>query len=100
MKNNKKGFTLLEMVVVVMIIAILFLLTIPNVSKVIDSVDNNACDALTRVVDSAIVQYKLTYGQYPSSIGDLVSAGLISDEQTSCSNGKNIYISGGQSYHE
>ena len=54
---NKKGFTLLEMVVVVMIIAILFLLTIPNVSKVIDSVDNNACDALTRVVDSAIVQY-------------------------------------------
>lgn len=97
---NKKGFTLLEMVVVVMIIAILFLLTIPNVSKVIDSVDDNACDALTRVVDSAIVQYKLTYGQYPSSVGDLVSAGLISDEQTSCSNGKNIYISGGQSYHE
>ncbi len=97
---NKKGFTLLEMVIVVMIIAVLFLLTIPNVSKVIDSVDNNACDALTRVVDSAIVQYKLTYGQYPSSTSDLVSAGLISSDQVTCSNGKNIYISGGQSYHD
>ncbi len=97
---NKKAFTLLEMVVVVMIVAILFLLTIPNVSKVIDSVDDSACDALTRVVDSAIVQYKLEYGQYPSSTGDLVSAGLISDDQTSCSNGKSIFISGGQSYHE
>lgn len=97
---NKKGFTLLEMVVVVMIIAVLFLLTIPNVSKVMDSVDNSACDALTRVVDAAVVQYKLTYGQYPSSITDLVSSGLISSEQTSCSNGKNLYISGGQTYHE
>lgn len=97
---KKKGFTLLEMVVVVMIVAILFLLTIPNVSKVIDSVDDNACDALTRVIDAAIVQYKLTYGQYPSSIGDLVSAGLISADQQTCSNGKNIYVSGGQSYHD
>ena len=97
---NKRAFTLLEMVVVVMIIAILFLLTIPNVSKVIDSVDNNACDALTRVVDAAIVQFKLTYGQYPNSIGDLVSAGLISPDQQTCSNGKSIYISGGQSYHD
>ena len=97
---NKKGFTLLEMVVVVMIIAVLFLLTIPNVSKVMDSVDDNACDALTRVVDSAIVQYKLTYGQYPASINDLVSAGFISDDQVSCSNGKKLYISGGQTYHE
>ena len=97
---NKKGFTLLEMVIVVMIIAVLFLLTIPNVSKVIDCVDDNACDALTRVVDSAIVQYKLTYGQYPSSVNDLVSAGLISSDQTTCSNGNNIYISGGQSYRQ
>lgn len=96
----KKGFTLLEMIVVVMIIAILFLLTIPNVSKVIDTVDDNACDALTRVVDSAIVQYKLTYGQYPNSTSDLVSAGLISSEQASCSNGKSVYISGGQAYHD
>lgn len=97
---NKKGFTLLEMVVVVMIIAILFLLTIPNVSKVIDSVDNNACNALTRVIDSAIVQFKLTYGEYPNSVNDLISAGLISSDQATCSNGKNIYIEGGQSYHD
>lgn len=97
---KKDGFTLLEMIVVVMIIAILFLLTIPNVSKVMDAVDDNACDALTRVIDSAIVQYKLTYGQYPNSLNDLIVAGLISEQQSTCSNGKNIYINGGQAHHE
>ena len=97
---NKKSFTLLEMVVVVMIVAILFLLTISNVSKVINIVDDNACDALTRVVDSAIVQYKLTYGQYPNSTNDLIAAGLISEDQASCSNGKSIYISDGSAHHE
>ena len=96
---KKNGFTLLEMVVVVMIIAVLFLLTIPNVAKVINAVDDNACDALTRVVDSAIVQYKLSYGQYPNSISDLVAAGLLSSDQTACSNGKSIYIADGQAYH-
>lgn len=88
------------MVVVIMIISILFLLTIPNVSKVINTVDDNACDALTRVLDSAIVQYKLTYGQYPNSTNDLIAAGLISPEQATCSNGKNIYIKNGQATHE
>ena len=39
---KQKGFTLLEMIVVVMIIAVLFLLTIPNISGVIGGVDDKA----------------------------------------------------------
>lgn len=97
---NNKGFTLLEMIVVVMIISILFLLTIPNVSGVMDSVDNKACDALTKVIDNGIVQYKLEYGQYPNSLIDLVSAGFIDENQTTCSNGKEIYLSNNQAYHD
>ncbi len=46
-----KGFTLLEMIVVVMIISILFLLTVPNVSKIMNSVESVGCDALLKVVD-------------------------------------------------
>ena len=92
---NKKGFTLLEMIVVVIIVSILFLLTIPNVSKVISSVDNRACSALTKVVDSAIAQFKLDYGEMPNSIDDLVNAGLLDKNQTKCSNGKGLSISDG-----
>ena len=89
---HKKGFTLLEMVVVVIIISILLLLTIPNVSKVIASVDSKACKALTKVVDSAIIQFKLDYGTYPGSMSDLVNAGYLDASQTSCSNGKALSI--------
>jgi len=89
---RKKAFTLLEMIVVVMIIAVLFLLTMPNVSKVIDTVDNKACDALTKVVDTAIVQFKLEYGQNPGSVNDLINAGFLREDQASCSNGSQISI--------
>lgn len=96
----KKGFTLLEMVVVVIIISILFLLTIPNVSKVINSVDERACSALTKVVDSAIAQYKLDWGTMPDSIRDLISGGYLNEEQASCSNGKSLSIEDGHCVSE
>lgn len=91
MKNNK-GFTLLEMVVVVIIISILLLLTIPNVSKIINSVDSKACSAMTKVVDSAIAQFKLDYGSLPNSITDLVNGGYLDESQTKCSNGSVLTI--------
>lgn len=97
---KKKGFTLLEMIVVVMIIAVLFLLTIPNVSKVLGVVDNKACDALCKVVDSASIQYRLEYGEMPNSITDLVSAGLLEQDQTTCSNGEAIYFADGHAVHD
>ena len=68
-----KGFTLLEMIVVVMIISILFLLTVPNVSKIMNSVESVGCDALLKVVDAAVIEFKIEYGEYPGSINDLVA---------------------------
>ena len=89
---NNKGFTLLEMVVVVIIISILLLLTIPNVSKVIASVDSKACEALTKVADAAIVQFRLDYGSSPSSMMDLVNGGYLEEDQIRCSNGTSLSI--------
>jgi len=95
---KKNGFTLLEMIVVMMVVATLFILTIPNVSKVINSVDDKACDALTKVVDAAIVQYKLEHGSYPNSIGELSE--YLSDDQMYCKNGKGISIIDGHATHD
>lgn len=89
---NRKGFTLLEMVVVVIIISILLLLTIPNISKVISSVDSKACQAMTKVVDSAIAQFRLDYGTYPASINDLVNGGYLDANQTGCADGSSLSI--------
>ena len=97
MKQLRKGFTLLEMVIVVTIISILFLLTVPNIQTVLGIVDKKGCDALIKVADSAILQYRLEYDQNPGSVSDLISAGLMTEEQTRCDE-MTIVISGGQAY--
>lgn len=97
---KKNGFTLLEMIVVVMIVAVLFVLTIPNVSKVISLVDVKACKAQTKVIDAAIVEYKLEFDEPPGSLMDLYNAGYITEEQMKCSNGSEISIVDGHAQYE
>lgn len=91
-----KGFTLLEMIIVIMVLSVLFLLTVPNIQKVIGIIENKGCDALIKVVDSAILEYKLEYGTTPNSITDLIYEGLLSEEQSQCANGQRIEIYNGQ----
>ncbi len=96
----KKGFTLLEMMIVISVLSILFLLAVPSIKKVIETVDRKGCDALVKVVDSAILQYKLSYDEYPGNISDLVNAGLLSENQTQCSDGRAVTISNGEARAE
>lgn len=98
MKKKNQGFTLLEMIVVVMIVSILFLLTVPNVAKVLTSVERVGCNALCKVVDAAIIEFKLDYGEYPTNINDLVNGGYLDANQSKCSNGQSIIIENGHAY--
>ncbi len=89
---NKKGFTLLEMVIVMSAIVVLFLLTIPNITKTSDVIDEAGCDAQIKVVDAAILQYRLKHDKYPGDIEQLVAEGFLSKNQTTCNNNKPIRI--------
>ncbi|NLW15011.1 MAG: prepilin-type N-terminal cleavage/methylation domain-containing protein [Erysipelothrix sp.] len=95
---NKKGFTLLEMVIVMAVIVILFLLTMPNITNTMDVVNDKGCDAQIKVIDSAILQYKLKHDTIPTDINQLVSSGFISQKQTKCSNNKTLKITNGQAH--
>lgn len=94
----KKGFTLLEMVFVLTVISIIFLLTIPNIQKVLNIANDKACDAQIKVVDSAVLQYRLIYDEEASSITDLINEGLITENQSECANHKSIDLSDGHAY--
>lgn len=94
----KKGFTLLEMIIVLAILSVLFLLAIPNIQKVLEIVETKGCDAQLKVIDSAILQFKLFYGDYPNNMNDLVNAELISTQQMKCQNNREIVIVDGQAY--
>lgn len=95
MKNLKKGFTLLEMVLVMTVIAILFLLTVPNIQNVVGSVSRKGCDAQTKVVDAAIVQYMLDHDVQAVSTSELVSNNYLTSKQLVCQNGQSITIVNG-----
>ena len=98
MSRFRKGFTLLEMTIVVLIISVLFLLTVPNIQKTLSTVGNKGCKALEKVGDAAILQYKLEYDEYPSSVSDLISAGYLTEEQVKCDGSHTLVISDGQAY--
>ncbi|MBP3892132.1 MAG: prepilin-type N-terminal cleavage/methylation domain-containing protein [Solobacterium sp.] len=98
MKKYKAGFTLLEMIIVITIISILFLLTIPNIQKTLGLVSEKGCDAQTKVVDTAIIQYRLEFDENPGSISDLISAGYLSEDQATCEGNRSIGIQNGQAY--
>ena len=95
---NKKGFTLLEMILVVSVLSILFLLSVPSIQKVLATVDEKGCDALLKVVDAAIVQYRLETGYLPDDVYDLIDRGYLSDSQIECTNGKKILIVSGEAH--
>ena len=92
----KKGFTLLEMIIVVTIVSILFILSVPNIQKVLGIVNEKGCDALVKVVDSAILEYRLANDRDPNSVNDLINEGLMSDVQRTCEDGRTIPIYNGQ----
>ena len=96
----RKGFTLLEMIVVIMIIALIMLVTIPNIQRVINIVQDKGCESQVKLVDTAILQYMVKYDETPQSVGQLIEEGLLAEKQNKCQNNKVIFISDGQAYAE
>jgi len=53
-KNNKKGFTLVELVIVVAVMAILVAVAIPTVSSITKSAKDSVNDSNARTIESVI----------------------------------------------
>ena len=74
---NEKGFTLIEMLVVLLVISILLLLVIPNINKQQDSIQSKGCAALQKMVQSSVEAYRLDNEQLPDSLLVLKEEGYI-----------------------
>ena len=69
--NMKKGFTLIEIMIVIAIIGILASMAIPNFRKARDHANEVKCWEGTSLLTRCCEQYNCEYHSYPSKLDDL-----------------------------
>ena len=89
--KQQAGFTLIEMLIVLLIISILILITIPNVTKHFATVDEKGCKAYISMVQGQVEAYRVDFMAYPT-IDDLVAKGYLKKNETTCPNKAEIMI--------
>lgn len=92
---SKRGFTLVEMLVVLIAVSGLMLLIIPNVSQSKDKIDEQSCTAYKELVSAQLEIYKIETNTDAVSITitDLVTENYISSP--SCQDGTTLAIESG-----
>ena len=102
MTNKKvKGFTLIELVAVLVIMAILALIVTPLVMNIIRkariAADKRSIDAYGRSIELAIAGYLLDTGKFPTEVSQLTieySGSQVVCETTQINPDSSVYLAG------
>lgn len=74
-KMTKRGVTLIELLIVVVILAALAMIAIPRISASAENAKQNACDTNVDLINSAIEMYYVDNdGSWPAAIGDVTGS--------------------------
>ena len=100
-KFKEKGFTLIELIAVLVIMAILALIVTPLVMNIIRkarvSADKRSVDAYGRSIELAIAGYLLDTGKFPTEVSQLTieySGNKVECETTQINTDSSVYLAG------
>ena len=88
--KNKKGFTLIEMIAVLVILLLLFGISFTAISNILNNTNKKIDEATRELITSAVNDYLDDNGNilgikdgntYCFKVGDLVNAGYLNDKQ-------------------
>jgi type IV pilus assembly protein PilA len=81
MRNKQKGFSLIELLIVVAIILIIAAIAIPNLLRAKIAANQASAVGSLRTLNTACIAYSTSYGQFPTaltSLGPISSGGTAS----------------------
>jgi len=77
MSNKQKGFSLIELLIVVAIILIIAAIAIPNLLRSKMAANEASAVGSLRTINTASVAYSTTYGSYPTNLVSMETNGTV-----------------------
>ncbi|MBT2685669.1 competence type IV pilus major pilin ComGC [Bacillus sp. ISL-37] len=89
--KNQKGFTLIEMMIVLLVISVLLIITVPNISSHSSNINKKGCEAYMKMVEAQVQAYKIDKKVTPT-FAELHSGGYLKSADAACPDGTLIEI--------
>jgi competence protein ComGC len=91
--KNENGFTLIEMMIVMLIISVLLMITIPNIAKNNSNINKKGCSAFQKMVEAQIQSFEMEKDHSPESIDELIDEDYLKTKK--CPDGTEVAIQNG-----
>ncbi|WP_078552871.1 competence type IV pilus major pilin ComGC [Bacillus alkalicellulosilyticus] len=92
--KNQKGFTLVEMMIVLLIISILLLIAVPNMTKNSSVAQSKGCEATIELLQTQVGAYEVEKGAKPATLQVLLDEDYV--DRIQCPDGKELTLTNGK----